>query len=418
MRILFALPYLPSLIRVRPYNLIRELAREHEISLLATDSPRELAGAEGLRAWCRDVEVVPLRRGASLRSCIVAALRGDPLQAAVCRSDELTRRLRALLDRRAIDVVHVEHLRAAHLRAAIPDGVPTLFDAVDCISLLHARTLRSSHSLQQRLVAAVELQRTRAFEARLLGQFDQVAVTTPEDAQALARLGAPAGIGVVPNGVDLKQFAPRAVAREPATLVFSGKMSYHANVTAILHFVHRALPLIRRVRPDVRLRIVGSRPPASVQALARDPAITVTGHVPDLAAALATATVAICPVTVKVGIQNKVLEAMAMGLPVVCSRQGASGLLAEPGRDFLVAGDPAEFADRVCQLLADPARCQELGAAGRSYVEQNHTWGAAAQRLTQLYRQAIGADRAAAHPAPRGGHPAGPLSPVVGPTRP
>ncbi len=389
MRILFVLPYVPSLIRVRPYNLIRELARRHEIHVLATTTRRELQYAEHLRAFCRFVDVVPLRLGASARSCFAAALNGEPLQAAVCRMPELQRRLGDILVEDDFDLVHVEHLRAAHLRARIPDRLPTLFDSVDCLSLLLERTRRSSLSLRQRVLAMLELRRTRAYEASLLSRFDRIIVTSPEDAQALQALAPSVEVKVVPNGVDLGYFRPAGGARETATIVFSGKMSYHANATAALYFAREILPLIRGLRPDVRLRIVGSNPPGSVRALSRDPDISVTGYLPDIREGLRSATLAVCPVTVKVGIQNKILEAMAMGIPVVSTRQGVEGLSAEPGGDVIVADGPAEFAGQVCRLLADPALRERVGRAGRRYVEIHHRWDAAARKLETLYVEAI-----------------------------
>jgi sugar transferase (PEP-CTERM/EpsH1 system associated) len=389
LRILFLLPYVPSLIRVRPYHLIRELARRHEIHVLATSTSRELQYVEQLRSFCRSVDVVLLRPGASARSCFAAALRGEPLQAAVCRMPELERRLDAILAEHAFDLVHVEHLRAAHLRARIPSSLPTLFDSVDCISLLLDRARRSSHSLRQRVVATLELQRTRAFEGATLSRFDRVIATSTEDAAALQALAPSVDVTVVPNGVDLDYFRPVDGLRDQATIVFSGKMSYHANATAALYFARRILPLVREMRPDVRLRIVGSNPPRSVQALSRDPSISVTGHAPDIRVGLRNATLAVCPVTVKVGIQNKILEAMAMGIPVVSTTRGVEGLAAVPGRDVMVADSPAEFAAHVCRLIGDPALGQHVGQAGRRYVELHHRWDAAARTLETLYAEAI-----------------------------
>lgn len=389
MRILFALPYVPSLIRVRSYNFIQELARRHEITVLATSPRQDLAAAQSLRTMGCAVEVIPFRLSEGLKSCMKAAIRGEPLQAAICQSPRLEQRLRRLVSDGRYDIVHVEHLRAAHLGKILPRGLPAVYDSVDCISLLLERTMRASHSLPQRILAAVELRRTRSYEAHILREFDRVAVTSPQDGQALRALNSDSEIAVIPNGVDLNYFRPESKRPEPATLVLSGKMSYHANVTAALHFVNEILPLIRQVRPDVQLRIVGSRPPASIKVLARDPAVTVSGHLADIRDGMAGATVAICPVTVKVGIQNKVLEAMAMGLPVVCTRMGYEGLLAKPGQDLLVAGSSADFANQVCRLLSDPDLRHQIGQAGRHYVETYHRWAAAAERLESLYLEAI-----------------------------
>jgi sugar transferase (PEP-CTERM/EpsH1 system associated) len=389
LRILFVLPYLPSLIRVRPYQFVRELAREHEVSILATDSSRALEQAEDLQRWCRQVEVVPLSVATSVRSCLEALVRGDPLQAAVCQSPELDRRLMSMLREQFYDVVHVEHLRAARLLRLLPPGMPRLFDSVDSISLLLERTLRSSHSMRQRVVAAVELRRTRGFEARVLNWGDRSIVTSPDDATALRDLNRQARVDVVPNGVDLDYFSPLDRKPEPATLVFSGKMSYHANVTAVLHFVETTFPLIRATRPDIQLRIVGSNPSHAIQALARDPVISVTGQVPDIRSYVRNATVAICPVTVKVGIQNKVLEAMALGVPVVSSPLGAEGLQAVPGRDFLIGASPAEFAAAVCRVVAEPALAESLWRSARAFVERHHRWDTITRHLQDLYAEAI-----------------------------
>jgi glycosyltransferase involved in cell wall biosynthesis len=216
-----------------------------------------------------------------------------------------------------------------------------------------------------------------------------VVVTSPVDGGALQTLAPSAAVRVVPNGVDVEYFRPAVGPSEAATLVLSGKMSYHANVTAALYFVHDILPTVRHSRPDTQVRIVGSKPPGAIRKLGEDPAISVTGYVDDLRQAIGGATIAVCPTKVKAGIQNKVLEAMAMGIPVVSTTEGVEGLSAAPGRDVLVADSPQEFADQVCHLLASPALRERIGAAGRQYVETHHRWDAAARRLEGIYGEAM-----------------------------
>jgi sugar transferase (PEP-CTERM/EpsH1 system associated) len=399
MRILVILPYVPSLIRVRPYNLLRQLTRRHAVRLLAVGTPADAAQAADLLKECHRVEIVPPSKVAAVCSCLTGALRGLPLQAVVCQSPELERRLAGMIASERFDVVHVEHLRAAYLGRFLPATLPAVYDSVDSISLLFERARQLSHSWRQRAIATIELGPTRRFEATAVRRFDRVVVTAPEDRRALEALAPGSSVSVVPNGVDLERFAPLTKPPEPATLIFTGKMSYHANVTAALHFVQRVYPRIRQERPDVRLRIVGSAPVPEIRALARDPSITVTGEVADLREAVRGATVSVCPITVKAGIQNKVLEAMAMGVPVVATSEGSAGLLAQPGEDLLVATTAAEFADQVCRLLADEALRQRLSAAGRRYVQTNHRWEAAAERFEELYQDAI-ERRGSAHAVP------------------
>jgi sugar transferase (PEP-CTERM/EpsH1 system associated) len=388
-RILFVLPYVPTRIRTRPYHLIRELAARHEVSVLAVGSARDLDDASAIGRLCRRFEMVELRLTEAVRSCVRAGLRGESLQAAVCRSPRLRRRLDSLLAADRFDVVHVEHFRAAHLRAAIPSQLPTVFDSVDCISLLLKRTLRASHSPRRRAIARLEYGPTRRFEARIIRAFDRVAVTAADDRRALLRLAPEIDVSVIPNGVDVEYFSPTPQERDPTTLVFSGKMSYHANATAALFLARDVFPLVRAAHPDARLRILGSGPPPEVRALARDPAISVTGYVDDLRESLGQASIAVCSVSVKVGMQNKILEAMAMGLPVVSTRLGAEGLRARPEHELFIGDSPTELAGQISRLLRDADLRHAFGLAGRRYVETEHQWSASAERFEDLYAEAI-----------------------------
>jgi glycosyltransferase involved in cell wall biosynthesis len=218
-------------------------------------------------------------------------------------------------------------------------------------------------------------------------------VTSGEDRWALRQLQAadvPAPwIEVIPNGVDLAAFRPAATEeRDGATLILSGKMSYHANEAAALDMVHNIMPLIWCERGDVRCLIVGRAPTAAVQALAADPRISVTGGVPAIEPFLHRATIAVVPLRYGVGIQNKVLEAMATATPVVATPQAARALGARPGTEIMLPATPQAFAKTVIQLLDDPARRAALGASGRHYVETHHDWRCSAEQLVQRYAEA------------------------------
>ncbi len=402
MRILFVTPYVPSPIRVRSYHFLTRLAARHEVTALTLwQTEREWHDLAALGHLCPTVPV-HLGRAQAVTNCLRGLMSRSPLQAAYCHSTELNRLIRGATSRQATertglpmglqppyDVVHVEHVRASRVGPHVDPAMPTLFDSVDCISLLLERTARLSHSPRQRALSLIELGRMRAYEAGLLSRFDRVIATSAEDASALSALAPGREVRVVRNGVDFEFFRPSGGTRASETIVLSGKMSYHANVSAALHFVRQIFPLIRQKRPNARLVIVGSDPSPAVRRLAVDPAISVTGHLPDIRGVLGRATVAVCPVTVKVGIQNKVLEAMAMGVPVVSSREGLEGLDARPGQDLLVAENPREFAGLVDRILADPRLAERVGSAGRRYVETNHRWDDAVRDLEELYEEAI-----------------------------
>ena len=343
------------------------------------------------------VEDFPVPRMRSLGNCLRALPTREPLQAVYAYHPAMEQRLSELLDEGGFDVVHIEHLRAARLVRAVR-GTPKVYDSVDSISLLFEQTAQGGAQLRSRLMAAVDLARTRRYEAWLLTQYDQGVVTSQRDKDALEKLAhrflppqaQPAPITVVTNGVDLDYFRPQddTGQRDSRTVVFTGKMSYHANIAATLYFAREVLPRIWVQDPDVRFQIVGKDPPEAVRQLATDRRIQVTGTVDDLRPYLAQATVAVCPALYAVGVQNKVLEAMAMGTPVISTPAGCAALALEEGREILTAEGEDKLAAAVLQVLNDPTLARRLSAAGRQYVEAHHSWEALARRLVGVYEGA------------------------------
>jgi sugar transferase (PEP-CTERM/EpsH1 system associated) len=401
MDILFVVPYVPNLVRVRSYNLIRHLsARGQRVTVLTVwTNEQEREEAEHLRPHCHQVWAAPLPRWRSWWNCLKATPSTVPLQAVYGWQPELL----AGLARHDLhfDVAHVEHLRGARyglqLRTQPVNGyarIPIVWDSVDCISLLFRQAAAQSEKRLSRWVTRFELGRTARYEGWLLGRFDQVVVTSPMDREALVSLQ-PAGhptpaISVIPNGVDLEYFTPGdGAGREAATLVISGKMSYHANVTMTLHLAKNILPSVWERHPEVKLWVVGQNPPHEIRALTEDPRITVTGSVSDIRPYLQRATAAVAPITYGAGIQNKVLEAMACATPVVATPAAVSALEVRPGQDVLVAQDPQAFAETVTRLLDDPAQQRRIGQAGRRYVEAHHQWDYIAGQLEALYHEVI-----------------------------
>jgi glycosyltransferase involved in cell wall biosynthesis len=292
----------------------------------------------------------------------------------------------------AFDVAHVEHLRGAAFSQAVA-GLPIVFDSVDSITLLFEEVRRSGPSWRSRLLARLDLTRTRHYEGRLLNDYQRVLVTSPRDKETLLQLtttpDAEAHLVVLPNGVDLDYFKPQEISREPATLVFTGKMSYHANVAAAVDLANQVMPLVWQRLPEAKLVMAGKDPPAELVALAADPRLTVTGTVPDLRPYLAQASVAVAPMRYGVGIQNKVLEAMAMATPVITTPQTVTALQTRIEQDILVADTPQAMAQLVVNVLTNDALRHRVGQAGRQYVETHHDWQVIAAKLARVYREVL-----------------------------
>lgn len=406
LRILFVAPYVPSLLRVRPYHFVRQLSqRGHRVTVVAAcTSPDEGAAATALRPQCERIATVHVSPALSLWNCVRRWQTGAPLQGLYLTVPAFEAAIEK--ERHAggpYDVVHIEHLRAARAGIRIR-GAPCVYDSVDCITRLleNAATMAASWSV--RVAARLDMRRTARFEGQLSRQFDRILITSEGDRQALVDLGdrygpVPSGaaaITVVPNGVDLDYFRPTDAPRDAASLVYLGRMRYHANVTAVVHLVRDIMPRIWAQRPEVRLTIVGAEPPAVIRRLAqRHPQrVAVTGYVPDARPFLARATASLSPVVYAAGIQNKVLESMAMGTPVVATAAVCGALRVDHDQQLLIAPAAGQFADQVLRLLGDAALQRRLASNARRYVEVEHDWRTMTARLEDIYRETVRRHRA------------------------
>jgi glycosyltransferase involved in cell wall biosynthesis len=406
MNILFIVPYVPNLIRVRPYNLLRALAaQEHQITLLTiwTD-PNELNDIDHLKSFLTNIYAYPLGRWRSFANCFMVLPTREPLQSAYCWQPELKENLFELTanhsDQKCFDIVHVEHLRGIRYalelkKSSATQNIPVVWDSVDSITRLFDQTRAQSSRPLSRLMANFEYGRTRRLEALAPSNFDRTLVTSHADMESYLELAehrpdTNSTFSVLPNGVDLDYFhIDRSILREAATLVVSGKMSYHANISMVNYLISEIMPLVWNEKPDVKLWIVGKDPPRRIQNLAKSSLIQVTGTVPDLRPYLQRATAAVVPLVYGTGVQNKVLESMASGTPVVSTSMAIAALDVLPGRDLLVADRPEEFAKHILSLIESPELQRSLGMAGRQYVEENHRWGTIAKQLEGIYYEII-----------------------------
>lgn len=397
MNILFIVPYMPNLIRTRPYNLIRHLSeRGHRVTLFTLwENEQEKNQIESLRQICHDVQALPMPAWQSLWNSLKAVPSRQPLQSVFSWKPELVSHLNG---HSPFDLVHVEHLRGARYGTYLKQhtSLPVVWDSVDCISHLFRQAAAQSKSLLGRMRSRFELGRTAYYEGWLLDKYNHVLVTSPVDKQALLDLApektTTAPISVLANGVDTVNFYPDPhVPRAEETLVISGKMSYHANITMVLYLVQEIMPLVWAQRPSVKLVIVGKDPVNEITALAENPNITVTGMVDSVTPYLQEATIAVAPITYGAGVQNKVLEAMACATPVITTPRAVAALQAVPGEDIMVAENASDYAAAILDMLGDPARQKVLGENGRRYVETYHQWPRIAARLETIYQETVNA---------------------------
>jgi glycosyltransferase involved in cell wall biosynthesis len=376
--------------------------------VLATlwSSDQEQESIAHIRPYCEAIYSYRLPAWKSLLNCLAVLPTHKPLQSAYCWQENLAEKILSILEISdqdgKVDIIHVEHLRGvryglhiqAHIRNNHRQGTPyppIVWDSVDNISYLFRQSSKGSKRKGFRWLTQLELSRTESYEGWLLSQFPTTIVTSQKDKQVFldllpAQQRDGASITVLPNGVDLEYFTPGLDAeRAKQTLVVSGKMSYHANVSMVLYLVSEIMPKVWKNRAETELWIVGKDPTGEIIALGKHKNIVVTGTVDDIRPYLQKATVAVSPLTYGAGVQNKVLESMACATPVVASPLAVSSLDIQDGHDVLVAEKPDDFARQILQLLGDEQLRKRVGKAGRLYVEKYHNWGNLAAELEGVY---------------------------------
>lgn len=376
------MPYPPNKgDKVRSYHLLRHLAAQHQVYLgTFVDDPEDMAHVDTLRQWCADVKVVPLHPRRARLASLVGLLGPDALTLHYYRDAGLHRWVDETVVREGITTAVVFSSSMAQY-AEGRSGLRMLVDFVDVdsakwseyarlqswqLSWLYRREGRTLLDYERRIarLAArsffVTEQESDLFRAR-----------APECAQAIEALY---------NGVDAEYFSPDAARRSPfaagdVPLVFTGAMDYWPNIDAVGWFVSDMLPELRRRHPAVSFHIVGRNPAAAVRALAGD-RVFVTGTVPDVRPYLQHAAAVVAPLRLARGIQNKVLEAMAMGRPVVAAQPCVDAVPGPAGMGLVGAQEAEHYVQAVDRLLNDATQARSLGMAGRERVLTHCTWGA------------------------------------------
>jgi sugar transferase (PEP-CTERM/EpsH1 system associated) len=279
----------------------------------------------------------------------------------------------------------------------LPQRTQLLVDFVDADAEKWRQYAERSKA-PMRWVYAAEFQRLARFDRRTLAIARAGILVSDTERRLLAQF-APAHahkLHVVSNGVDADYFKPAAAeCADGANIVFTGMMDYKPNIDAVCWFASEILPRVRARRPDARFRIVGAKPSRQVLALGALPGVEVVGAVGDVRPYLFGAAVVVAPLRIARGVQNKVLEGMASGRPVVATSAALDGIDAEPGRDLLVADDAETFSSAVCATLSGGVPA-DLAERGRAYVLANHSWSRVLAPLDRLIAEAANARSAEA----------------------
>ncbi len=366
--------------KIRPFNMIRHLNQTHEVTVCSLSrSDVETAEAQGIAPHCTEFHIGQVDERIQMLRMIATLPTPITASASYFHSTKLARTIDRLLAERAFDLIFVHCSSVAHFVSHVRD-VPKILDFGDMDS---QKWLEYAHYTPVPLSMGYgwEGKRLEAEEKRLAGKFDLCTATTAAEWDTLKAYGVPTPSDWFPNGVDAEFFSPGKDAYDPDTVVFVGRMDYYPNQQCMFDFCANVLPKLKARRPSIKLQIVGADPSPAVLRLGEIPGVTVTGSVPDVRPYVTRAALTVAPLRIARGTQNKILESMAMGVPVVCSKAAAGGVDAVPGDHLLVADKPDDLCNAVLRLVDNTAERERLAQAGRARVLSNHAWSSSMRRL-------------------------------------
>ena len=383
------LPYPPdSGPKVKTWNVIKYLARHHEVTLTSFVRGDQSAEVDHLRRYCRAVHAVPMDRGLVRDGLAMIRSLGTGRPWMMVRDDraEMRRCVDQLAGKTAFDIVHADQLNMAQYALRVPAAFKVL-DAHNALWLLYKRLAATMVPGPRKWLLERDWRLLKQYEGRMVRTFDAVLAVTEEDEAALLQAaGERREITVIPIAVDTDEMRPVNRRPEANHILHVGTMYWPPNIDGIWWFIREIYPLVRRQRPDAIFDIVGSRPPQDLQSLGQDdPGINVTGYVSDLTPYLEQVGVFIVPLRAGGGMRVKILNALAQGLPIVSTSLGCEGIAVIDGHHILIGDTPADFAAAVLRLLDAPGLQAKLAISGRQLAETRYDYRQACIRLDRVY---------------------------------
>jgi sugar transferase (PEP-CTERM/EpsH1 system associated) len=403
LNILILSPWLPwppyDGARIRILETLRFLSQRHRVSLIAPlYRPEEEAHVGNIRNLCADSDVVLVPNGTSarLRRLCSGLAAGLPPVQAYHRNAAMAERVRNVTSETSFDIVHVEFSFLAHYLGALSPRCQarTVLSMHNIESTRFDRELAVAPWNTRRLVLLGNRSLFPNWEQRAVRAFDGVLAVSEDDRAWIKDQAPAAAVRLAPNGVDVEYYAPWPVSSVSSSVVYVGAMDYPPNEDAVVWFADEILPSLRAGQAEMGFTIVGRSPTPAVKALARRPGIRVTGEVEDIRPYLAEAVALVVPLRSGGGTRLKILQAMAMGRPVVSTALGAEGLEIADGDNIVIADSPERFAECVVRLAIAPDMAARIGLAGRQLALAKYDWRQCLQGLEDLY-QVVLTDRRA-----------------------
>jgi polysaccharide biosynthesis protein PslH len=378
--------------KLRVYSLLRKLSEHHDITIVA----RVLGDVANNKLDLYDrfyntavLEAIPRPKShmERFKRILPYVLSAYPPEIGTVCFRKLGTKITEILSAEQYDVIQLEHSSLAYYLNFIPKNCQArrILTMHNIESIRYHRMFRATTGIGNKLYRYLNWKRMRRFEPDVLQKFDKVVVVSQKDAEVLSSWGLSSSISIVENGVDTKGLKPLRVNPDCHGIIYVGSMDYFANEDAVVHFCRDILPKVRRIDEQAVFYAVGRSPSQKVKALARDD-VVVTGEVDNLVPYYEKSAICVVPLRVGGGTRLKILEAMALGVPVVSTTVGCEGLDVQDGVSIAIRDDPNDFADAVISLLEDKSLRDKLVCNARRLVVDHYDWGYLAKKLEDTYR--------------------------------
>lgn len=387
--------------RIRTYCLLKPLASRHEIFFVCRQHEDT---AESFPASLERIGIKPIivphliqkKSGARFSLALFANIFSRyPYSVSSHRSASLMGRIAQLLTEQHFDLIHCEWTPYAINLAEVFGKIPTVVDAHNIEAMIWKRNFQVEVHPLKKAYFYLQWKKMEAFERAYFAQFTRCVAVAENDARMISQISPGSFVDTVSNGVDVGYFHSqkphRSASGNNQSIVFTGSLDWRPNVDGILYFLEQIFPLVKMRYPASKFVIVGRKPLQILKDRVRGREdVILAGTVPDVRPYMDAADVYVVPLRVGGGSRLKILEAFSMELPVVSTTIGAEGLDIGDGKNILIADNPADFAAAIASILDDKSKAERLGEQGRALVEAQYQWKVLAERLEQVWYQAVG----------------------------
>lgn len=368
--------------KLRAYHQIKELNKKSEVVVCClTDEKVSEEALEKLSEICSSYQVFHLKKWRIALNLFYCLFTRKPFQVMYFYQRPIHRKIREWIERENPDHIYCQLLRTAEY-AKEEYNYPKTIDYQDAFSKgIERRERKARWPLRE--IFASERRRLISYENIIFEYFDHKTIISDEDRRYIYHPGRK-DISIITNGIDTDYFSPRPNSEKKYDLVFIGNMSYPPNIETAEYIVNQVKPKLLVDKPDLKILIAGSSPHSRVKALSKAENVEVSGWIDDIRDAYASARIFFAPMQIGTGLQNKLLEAMSMGIPCITSELANRSLRAESGKNIFVGENPGDYSQFILRLLNDANLRESLGQSGRKYVENQFSWSESVKRLIQL----------------------------------